>query len=57
MKNMKTNFSVIHIGKLNSYKQTRATVTSGRYINFSILDMRVKLESVEKFLDKVKGCG
>ena len=50
---VKTNFSVLYIEKLESYKQMMATVMSGGWMNFSVLGMRVKLESVEKFLDKI----
>ena len=57
MKDVKTNFSVLYIEKLESYKQMMATVMSGGWMNFSVLGMRVKLESVEKFLDKMKGRG
>ena len=46
---MKKNFSVLYIEKLESYKQMMATVMSGGWMNFSVLGMRVKIESVEKF--------
>ena len=49
IKDVKTNFSVLYIEKLESYKQMMATVISGGWMNFSVLGMRVKLESVEKF--------
>ena len=45
------------VRKLESYKQMMTTVMSGGWMNFSVLGMRVKLESVEKFLDKMKGRG
>ena len=57
IKDVKTNFSVLYIIKLESYKQMMATVMSGGWMNFSVLGMRVKLESTEKFLDKMKGRG
>ena len=46
------------VRKLESYKQMMTTVMSGGWMNFLVLGMRVKLESVEKFLDKMKerGC-
>ena len=58
IKDVKTNFSVLYIEKLESYKQMMATVMSEGWVNFSVLGMRVKLESLEKFLDKMKrrGC-
>ena len=58
IKDVKTNFSVLYIEKLESYKQMMVTIISGGWMNFSVLGMRVKLESVEKFLDKMKrrGC-
>ena len=49
IKDVKTNFSVLYIEKLESYKQMMATVISGGWMNFSVLGMRVKSESVEKF--------
>ena len=49
IKDVKTNFNVLYIEKLESYKQMMATVMSGGWMNFSVLGMRVKSESVEKF--------
>ena len=40
---------MLYIEKLESYKQMMATVMSEGWVNFSVLGMRVKLESVEKF--------
>ena len=57
IKDVKTNFNVLYIEKLESYKRMMATVMSGGWMNFSVLGMRVKLESVEKFLDRMKGRG
>ena len=55
---VKTNFSMLYIENLKNYKQIMTTIVSGGWMNFSNLGMRVKLESLEKFLDKMKrrGC-